>query len=75
MVRRSDVRGKEMLQTTGSYSWVDQWPVTFTQWGQGEPDITKSAACVAMADGKWNDTDCNDLRPFTCKISTGGIYR
>ncbi|XP_025083035.1 macrophage mannose receptor 1-like [Pomacea canaliculata] len=57
-------------ETTGSYSWVDQWPVTFTQWGQGEPDITKSAACVAMADGKWNDTDCNDLRPFTCKIST-----
>ncbi|KAM8828848.1 secretory phospholipase A2 receptor isoform 3-T3 [Spinachia spinachia] len=60
----------------GSYSWSDGWPVFFTQWGPGEPSNTKDEGCVSMHasrafHGTWNDTRCDQAKPYVCKISSG----
>ncbi|XP_076014518.1 uncharacterized protein LOC143007034 [Genypterus blacodes] len=62
-------------QDDGSYKWSDSWPVLFTQWGPGEPTNIKDEGCVSMHawpyfHGTWNDTDCNQAKPYVCKIST-----
>ncbi|XP_055010163.1 macrophage mannose receptor 1 [Boleophthalmus pectinirostris] len=57
-----------------SYAWTDGWPVFFTQWGPGEPSNLEGEGCVSMHasrffHGTWNDTNCNDAKPYICKIS------
>nr|XP_040053507.1 macrophage mannose receptor 1 [Gasterosteus aculeatus aculeatus] len=59
----------------GSYSWTDGWPVFFTQWGPGEPSNVKDEGCVSMHasrafHGTWNDTRCDQAKPYVCKISS-----
>ncbi|XP_033951501.2 uncharacterized protein [Pseudochaenichthys georgianus] len=58
----------------GSYMWTDDWPVFFTQWGPGEPSNIKDEGCVSMHasrafHGTWNDTKCDQAKPYVCKIS------
>uniref|UniRef100_A0A8C6S6G1 C-type lectin domain-containing protein n=1 Tax=Neogobius melanostomus TaxID=47308 RepID=A0A8C6S6G1_9GOBI len=58
----------------GSYMWTDGWPVFFTQWGPGEPSNYAGEGCVSMHaspffHGTWNDTKCDDAKPYICKIS------
>ncbi|KAK0140766.1 Macrophage mannose receptor 1 [Merluccius polli] len=58
-----------------SYSWTDGWPVLFTQWGPGEPSNHVGEGCVSMHasrffHGTWNDTKCDDAKPYICKISS-----
>ncbi|XP_056147018.1 macrophage mannose receptor 1 [Lampris incognitus] len=60
---------------TGSYKWTDNWPVFYTHWGPGEPSNNKGEGCVSMhADlyfhGTWNDTKCDQAKPYICKISS-----
>ena len=58
-----------------TYSWTDGWPVLFTQWGLGEPSFHPGEGCVSMHSsllhGIWNDTRCEDAKPYVCKISSG----
>ncbi|KAM4528248.1 uncharacterized protein PAE49_000185 [Odontesthes bonariensis] len=59
----------------GSYMWTDGWPVFFTQWGPGEPSNIKDEGCVSMHasiwfHGTWNDTTCDQAKPYICKISS-----
>ncbi|RVE65935.1 hypothetical protein OJAV_G00121150 [Oryzias javanicus] len=59
----------------GSYSWSDGWPVFFTQWGPGEPTNHRQEGCVSMHaskwfHGTWNDTKCDQAKPYICKISS-----
>ncbi|GLD55464.1 macrophage mannose receptor 1-like protein [Lates japonicus] len=59
----------------GSYMWTDGWPVFFTQWGPGEPSNIKDEGCVSMHGsrffhGTWNDTKCDQAKPYICKISS-----
>ncbi|KAM7392700.1 hypothetical protein PAMA_007697 [Pampus argenteus] len=59
----------------GSYTWTDGWPVFFTQWGPGEPSNIKDEGCVSMHasrafHGTWNDTKCDQAKPYICKISS-----
>ncbi|KAF7653995.1 hypothetical protein LDENG_00075190, partial [Lucifuga dentata] len=61
-------------QDDGSYKWTDGWPVLFTQWGPGEPSNIKDEGCVSMHaspffHGTWNDTKCDQAKPYICKIS------
>ncbi|XP_026210056.1 LOW QUALITY PROTEIN: macrophage mannose receptor 1 [Anabas testudineus] len=58
-----------------SYSWTDGWPVFFTEWGPGEPSNNKNEGCVSMHasrafHGTWNDTKCDQEKPYICKYST-----
>ncbi|XP_047200502.1 macrophage mannose receptor 1 [Hippoglossus stenolepis] len=62
-------------QDESSYSWTDGWPVFFTQWGPGEPSNIKDEGCVSMHasrvfHGTWNDTKCDQAKPYICKISS-----
>ncbi|KAF3849177.1 hypothetical protein F7725_015674 [Dissostichus mawsoni] len=64
------------MQDDGSYMWTDDWPVFFTQWGPGEPSNIKDEGCVSMHasrafHGTWNDTKCDQAKPYVCKISPG----
>ncbi|XP_030005898.1 macrophage mannose receptor 1 [Sphaeramia orbicularis] len=57
-----------------SYYWTDGWPVFFTQWGPGEPSNHKDEGCVSMHGsrmfhGTWNDTKCDDPKPYICKYT------
>lgn len=60
-----------------SYRWSDGWPVFFTHWGPGEPTNHKGEGCVSMhapshfIQGTWNDTACDDAKPYICKITKG----
>uniref|UniRef100_A0A673AXV5 C-type lectin domain-containing protein n=1 Tax=Sphaeramia orbicularis TaxID=375764 RepID=A0A673AXV5_9TELE len=59
-----------------SYYWTDGWPVFFTQWGPGEPSNHKDEGCVSMHGsrmfhGTWNDTKCDDPKPYICKYTKG----
>ncbi|XP_051907364.1 macrophage mannose receptor 1 [Hippocampus zosterae] len=63
------------LKDDGSFAWTDGWPVFFTQWGPGEPDNLKDEGCVSMRGsplfhGTWNDTRCDQAKPYICKISS-----
>ncbi|KAL4617320.1 macrophage mannose receptor 1-like [Arapaima gigas] len=58
-----------------SYTWSDDWPVFFTNWGPGEPTNNKGEGCVSMhsnphVHGVWNDTLCSATKPFICKITS-----
>nr|KAG5696149.1 hypothetical protein BaRGS_026508 [Batillaria attramentaria] len=62
--------GLSFDSSLGEYSWVDGWPVTFTQWDSGEPNLQSAGSCVTMLDGMWSDTFCNETHPFVCKITS-----
>uniref|UniRef100_A0A7N6AYM6 C-type lectin domain-containing protein n=1 Tax=Anabas testudineus TaxID=64144 RepID=A0A7N6AYM6_ANATE len=60
------------LRRKVSYSWTDGWPVFFTEWGPGEPSNNKNEGCVSMHasrafHGTWNDTKCDQEKPYICK--------
>lgn len=48
--------------------WSDQKRVSFTDWGEGQPDSKASVSCGAAdaAAAKWWDDDCSLKRPFVC---------
>ncbi|ESO86195.1 hypothetical protein LOTGIDRAFT_235549 [Lottia gigantea] len=54
----------------GVYNWVDGWPTSFSYWGDNEPSKADGEGCVAVMNGKWNDTLCNSSYPFICMINT-----
>ena len=59
-------------QVAGEYSWVDGWPVWYTNWGQSEPSRGTGEGCVAVEfDGDWDDTDCSRKLMPLCKYSFG----
>ncbi|XP_072020013.1 LOW QUALITY PROTEIN: uncharacterized protein [Amphiura filiformis] len=54
-------------QDTGTYGYVDGWPLTFTQWGENEPS---GEGCVTLkSDETWDAIPCDDMRPFICKYT------
>ncbi|CAL8384873.1 unnamed protein product [Gadus morhua 'NCC'] len=63
-----------LRRKSASYTWTDGWPVLFTQWGPGEPSFRPGEGCVSMHSslyhGTWNDTRCDDAKPYVCKISS-----
>ncbi|XP_067232917.1 C-type mannose receptor 2-like [Chanodichthys erythropterus] len=67
--------GLRRLPDSDSYKWSDGWPVFFTHWGPGEPTNHKGEGCVSMhapshfIQGTWNDTACDDAKPYICKIT------
>ena len=62
----------DLFQVEGEYSWVDGWPVWFTNWGTSEPSKDAGEGCVAVEfDGSWDDTDCNRKLMPLCKYSLG----
>ncbi|XP_066304554.1 lymphocyte antigen 75-like [Branchiostoma lanceolatum] len=60
----------------GVYSWSDQTPVSFFNWGQGEPnDHNGEQQCGAMYlhNGQWDDDNCGMQHGYICKKPNGTI--
>lgn len=50
------------------WKWSHGTHSSFTNWKQGEPKLSKET-CVAAnfsADGQWQVSHCQDMRPFIC---------
>ncbi|XP_072021061.1 macrophage mannose receptor 1-like [Amphiura filiformis] len=59
-------------QATGKFTWLDGWPVWYTNWGDGEPSLGSGEACVIItADGIWDNVGCNGLYNPICKQNNG----
>ncbi|KAL3880789.1 hypothetical protein ACJMK2_033000, partial [Sinanodonta woodiana] len=58
-------------QKTGSYMWIDNWPVMYTKWDVNEPTKGPNEGCVLFnRTGLWSDVSCNITLPFICKITS-----
>ncbi|XP_035670035.1 uncharacterized protein LOC118411665 [Branchiostoma floridae] len=58
----------------GVYSWSDQTPVSFFNWGQGEPnDHNGEQQCGAMYlhNGQWDDDNCGMQHNYICEKANG----
>uniref|UniRef100_A0A673W116 Macrophage mannose receptor 1 n=1 Tax=Salmo trutta TaxID=8032 RepID=A0A673W116_SALTR len=54
--------------TEGRFKWVDNWPLSYTKWGEDEPK--NNMACVYMdTDAKWKTGDCSNTYSSLCKRS------
>ena len=61
-------------QETGTYGWVNGWPVLFSAWGENEPSGGTGEGCVmSTTEGRWDDTLCTSLKPFICKYDEGKL--
>nr|XP_022336336.1 macrophage mannose receptor 1-like isoform X2 [Crassostrea virginica] len=57
-------------KSSGTYTWIQAgWPVTYTNWGSGEPTKRTGEGCVAITNSQWNDTLCNQQLGFVCQIN------
>nr|XP_039270230.1 uncharacterized protein LOC120344952 [Styela clava] len=72
------------ILTETTFTWADGWPVEYTNWGVGEPDVetaSQSSGCVYMnRDGSWSvvsetgsGMSCGATLPFMCKKSLVSI--
>ena len=55
------------------WTWVDNSPITWTNWAEDEPS---NGSCV-MADSrdgnKWSTATCDALMSTLCQLSTGNV--
>ncbi|XP_074836497.1 uncharacterized protein LOC142003438 [Carettochelys insculpta] len=62
--------GLNDLSKEGTFTWVDDSSVSYSNWNQGEPNNVGSGEdCVMMyKDGKWNDAQCaNNVDGWICE--------
>jgi hypothetical protein len=61
---------------TWEWSWVNGEPVSFTAWGDGQPDdgdFWTEEDCVELfAWGPWNDNDCGSKSRYICEFEPKG---
>ncbi|XP_063422180.1 macrophage mannose receptor 1-like isoform X2 [Mytilus trossulus] len=62
--------GLQFDQFKGTYHWQKSWPVTFTNWGYGEPSQAPSDRCVKSKNGLWDDTTCSLTLGYVCEINS-----
>ncbi|XP_022088435.1 uncharacterized protein LOC110978072 [Acanthaster planci] len=62
-------------RVAGYYEWLDGTPITYTNWGDGQPD-DRQGHCVAISSGKeagyWADRDCTQKHKFVCEKARTG---
>ncbi|XP_078392737.1 hepatic lectin-like [Cetorhinus maximus] len=55
-------------ESEGNWKWVDGSPVSFTRWGQGEPNNWNgNENCAIIKTRGWNDYSCSDQFRFICE--------
>uniref|UniRef100_A0A3Q3IRJ0 C-type lectin domain-containing protein n=1 Tax=Monopterus albus TaxID=43700 RepID=A0A3Q3IRJ0_MONAL len=71
--------GLSDLVEENQYAWSDGVsPVLYTNWNENEPNNAggTNEGCVSMHaspvfHGTWNDTKCDQAKPYICKITFG----
>ncbi|XP_072174206.1 macrophage mannose receptor 1-like [Diadema setosum] len=53
------------------FSWDDGWPVSYTNWGHGEPSLGPLETCTILnpATDRWSDIMCNETHGAVCKFT------
>lgn len=63
--------GLNDLQKEGRYVWVAGTPLSYVNWGNGEPNNQGNEDCGELnrfgPDGGWNDEPCDSALPFVCE--------
>ena len=60
--------GLEWNTQEGAYQWSDNWPVWYTQWGQGFPKDEQSDQCISLMENKdvqqaeWVQSSCTEKK-------------
>lgn len=67
--------GLQYDQINYEWSWLDNWPVWVSNWGEGEPGSDINKMCAYRKDApygsEWLTTSCTNMYPSICKTSTG----
>ncbi|XP_038078467.1 macrophage mannose receptor 1-like [Patiria miniata] len=68
--------GLSTQATAGLYEWIDGSSVTYSNWGQLQPDAS-SGRCVSInsgapAAGYWYNTACSSALPYVCESNRPG---
>jgi hypothetical protein len=53
----------------GKFAWLSG-ATPYTNWERGEPDnagCDQDCVAIDVEDGRWNDTHCNEHKPFLCR--------
>ncbi|KAF4528535.1 hypothetical protein B566_EDAN017062, partial [Ephemera danica] len=53
------------------YTWVDGSPMTFLNWGPGEPSWATAENCQMTTNKKWHDIGCTYVTYFVCEQLPG----
>ncbi|XP_067462383.1 macrophage mannose receptor 1-like [Thunnus thynnus] len=61
--------GLNKNETNGYFRYIDGWPMSFTQWGSGEPSSDRPCVYIDV-DGKWKTAYCNQTMNSVCMKST-----
>ena len=53
----------------GTFTWLSGAPLTYTNWGEGQPSGGRNEDCVWISDqnGKWEVKGCFSRRPYVCQ--------
>ncbi|XP_076779870.1 CD209 antigen-like protein C [Arvicanthis niloticus] len=51
----------------GSWQWVDNSPLKFSSWKEGEPNNDGDEDCVELFMDDWNDNKCNEQNFWVCE--------
>ena len=60
--------GLEWNDGEGAYQWSDNWPVWFTQWGEGYPNDDQKNTCVSLKENQdaqqseWVQANCAEKK-------------
>ena len=58
------------LDHEGMYVWIDESPLTLTNWYKNNPRLSdphRNCVTIRAADGFWVNVDCTSYRTFICK--------
>ncbi len=50
------------------YNWTDGWQSNFTVWKNESDFANKECAVLQTIESSWVSDDCNERKPFVCKI-------
>ncbi|XP_022084628.1 macrophage mannose receptor 1-like isoform X2 [Acanthaster planci] len=59
--------GLQSTTQTGTYEWIDDFPLEFTKWGPNEPNNNNGRCVVLTPDGYMAVRACSDTRNYFCE--------
>eukprot|EP00736_Rhodelphis_marinus_P000876 Rmarinus@m.26006 len=58
------------IEEEGRWHWSDGNVMSYTAWGDSEPNGEDSADCVVYKNGVWSDVACNNAQATACAVCT-----
>uniref|UniRef100_A0AC34FIA9 C-type lectin domain-containing protein n=1 Tax=Panagrolaimus sp. ES5 TaxID=591445 RepID=A0AC34FIA9_9BILA len=58
--------GANTLINPGTWSWMDNTPLDFSDWEKGQPQNTSNCGAITIQGERWHSDDCDKQKPFVC---------